>query len=181
MCFYHSHLAKLVDFCIWPAKQTTANGSTFWRISKSIYVLLLIKFYSFLTKISLRPVDSVCDFGWWVINAEIGQPLQKIGRQFARHKRIVALIREQLQSRIDNLDMKLFLVENKDEFSEFVASQMAAQKAVETEIKSRSKVQTRPRRPVSFYIVTNFLKYLSFKQHVIRGAQTFEENDGQVA
>ena len=77
--------------------------------------------------------------------------------------------------------MKLFLVENKDEFSEFVASQKAAQKAVETEIKSRSKVQTRPRRPVSFYIVTNFLKYLSFKQHVIRGAQTFEENDGQVA
>lgn len=58
---------------------------------------------------------------------------EQIDDYFARQK-LVALIRDDLEYRIDHLEMRLFLVENKEEFAEFVRGQEAAQKSVVSEI-----------------------------------------------
>ena len=95
---------------------------------------------------------------------------EQIDDYFAR-QRLVALIREKLQSRIDNLDMKLFLVENKAEFGDFVGSQKATQKAVETEIKSWIKhvLDAQFRFNFSNKLFQIFSKISFFKQYVVRG------------
>ncbi len=60
--------------------------------------------------------------------------VNQIGDYFAR-QRLIAMIQDQLQRRIDTVDMKLLLVDRRAEFQEFIQGYQKAQKSVENEIK----------------------------------------------
>lgn len=62
----------------------------------------------------------------------------QISDYFAR-QRLTALIQETLQKRIDGLEMRLFLIERRADFLEFVHDHQAAQKAVEEDIQNTIK------------------------------------------
>lgn len=61
--------------------------------------------------------------------------VEQIGDYFAR-QRLLAVIKEELERRIDAVDMVLFLVESRVEFGEFVQAHQAAQKSAEDDIKA---------------------------------------------
>lgn len=63
---------------------------------------------------------------------------EQIDDYFAR-QRLAALIQGDLEQRIVNLDIKLFLVDNKEEFREFLHHHYCAQKRTEEEIKATIK------------------------------------------
>lgn len=63
---------------------------------------------------------------------------EQIDDYFAR-QRLAALIRDDLEQRIVKLDIKLFLVDNQEEFQKCVHNHHDAQKRTETEIKATIK------------------------------------------
>ena len=63
---------------------------------------------------------------------------EQIDDYFAR-QRLGAAIHDNLEKKISDLEIRLFLVDNHEEFQEFVQSHQAAQKVTEVEIKSTIK------------------------------------------
>ena len=63
---------------------------------------------------------------------------EQIEDYFAR-QRLVAAIHDYLEKRISNLEIRLFVVDNQEEFQEFVQNHQAAQKRTEVKIKSTIK------------------------------------------
>lgn len=63
---------------------------------------------------------------------------EQIDDYFAR-QRLIALIRDDLERRVDNLDMQLFLVESRPEFQEFLQAHQTAHQSVVMEIKKTLK------------------------------------------
>ena len=60
--------------------------------------------------------------------------VEQIDDYFSR-QRLCALISDQLEKRIDGLEMKVLLAEKRSEFAEFYQSFQSVQKDVEAEIK----------------------------------------------
>lgn len=63
---------------------------------------------------------------------------EQIDDYFSR-QRLLALIRDDLERRVENLDLKLFLVENRADFQIFVQTHQVAHENIVKEIKSTLK------------------------------------------
>lgn len=63
---------------------------------------------------------------------------EQIEDYFAR-QRLIAIIQDDLEKRIENLEMRFFLVENQADFQEFLQGHQAAQANAQKEIKATLK------------------------------------------